>query len=246
MHAGIAEGVISQERLHDALTRILGLKAALGLHRKKAQGTLVPRIEAAVKVLGCEEHVAWARECADKAVTLVKAEPNVLPLSPKRTRRVLFYPIESDEGFAYKVGKGVVENFKQRLVAEGFEVEQFKPTPGYEGLLEPYMKIANHYDLIVYLANMATTSNQTTVRIEWAQPMGANVPTYINAVPTIFISVENPYHLLDVPRVRTFINAYCSTEPFLDAVIDKLMGRSRFTGQNPVDPFCGMWDTRLY
>ena len=246
MRSGIEQGVISQERLHDALTRILALKAALGLHRKKARGTLIPNLEAAASVLGCAEHAGWARECADKAVTLVKMEPGVLPLNPKNYRKILFYPIESEEGFAYTVRKGVADRFKQRLIREGFEVDQFKPVPGFEGLLEPYAKIANNYDLIIYLANMATKSNQTAVRIEWAQPMGANVPTYMNAVPTIFISVENPYHLLDVPRVRTFINTYCSTDPYLDAVVDKIMGRSLFTGQSPVDPFCGMWDTKLY
>ena len=36
--------------------------------------------------------------------------------------------------------------------------------------------------------------NQTTVRIEWQQPMGANCPHYINDIPTVFISIENPYH----------------------------------------------------
>jgi beta-N-acetylhexosaminidase len=54
--------------------------------------------------------------------------------------------------------------------------------------------------------------------------MGANVPVYMTSVPTIFISVENPYHLLDVPRVRTFINTYYSNDEAIDALIDKLMG----------------------
>ena len=92
---------------------------------------------------------------------------------------------------------------------------------------------------------MATKSNQTTVRIEWAQPMGANVPIYLESVPTVFVSVENPYHLLDVPRVKTFINTYASTDETLEAVVGKLVGRSTFKGISPTDPFCGRWDTRL-
>jgi beta-N-acetylhexosaminidase len=75
--------------------------------------------------------------------------------------------------------------------------------------------------------------------------MGADTPAYIGSVPTIFISVENPYHLVDVPRVRTFINAYDSADASLKAVVDKLMGRSEFAGVSPVDAFCGIWDTRL-
>jgi len=130
-------------------------------------------------------------------------------------------------------------------IKEGFDVDQFDPNKGMEGMMTPYAAVTDKYDLIVYLCNMATKSNQTTVRIEWAQPMGANVPIYMTKVPTIFISVENPYHLLDVPRVRTFINTYNSTDVVLDALLDKLTGRSEFKGKSPVDAFCGMWDTKL-
>jgi beta-N-acetylhexosaminidase len=75
--------------------------------------------------------------------------------------------------------------------------------------------------------------------------MGANCPIYISAVPTIFISFANPYHLIDVPRIKTFINAYKYKKETLDAVVDKLLGRSEFKGISPVDAFCGLWDTRL-
>ena len=49
-------------------------------------------------------------------------------------------------------------------------------------------------------------------------------------------------HLTDVPMVRTYINAYTSNEVTVRAVVEKLMGRSAFQGQSPVDPFCGLWD----
>ena len=75
--------------------------------------------------------------------------------------------------------------------------------------------------------------------------MGANVPVYMTSVPTIFVSLDNPYHLLDVPRVKTYINTYGSTEIIIDALIEKLMGKSPFQGKSPVDAFCGKWDTRL-
>lgn len=245
MRQGIADGVITPERLNEALTKILALKAALKLPYKKQQGTLVPKLDEALQVLGHPEHQQWAEECADQAVTLVKEEPGVLPLSPEKHKRILFYGIEADEGVAYSVRTGTVELFKQLLTDEGFEVDLFKPSPGYEGMMKPQWDFLGRYDAILYLANMATKSNQTVVRIEWAQPMGANVPVYMSSIPTVFVSVENPYHLLDVPRVRTFINAYNSNDKVLHAIIDKLLGRSAFKGKSPVDPFCGMWDTRL-
>ncbi|WP_141336297.1 glycoside hydrolase family 3 protein [Paenibacillus sp. tmac-D7] len=245
MKQGIENGVITQERLHDALTKILALKAALKLHKKQADGTLFPSLDEAMRVLGNEEHRAWSVECADRAVTIVKEEKGVLPIHPDKYKKVLFYDIESEAGIAYSARVGAADQFMNLLQAEGFDVDRFETNPGFEGMMTPQSNIVGKYDLIVYLANMVTKSNQTVVRIEWKQPMGANVPVYMSSIPTIFISVENPYHLLDAPRVRTYINAYNSNDNVLHALIDKLMGRSEFKGISPVDPFCGMWDTRL-
>jgi beta-N-acetylhexosaminidase len=245
MKQGVKDGIITQERLNEAVTRILATKAALKLHKKKATGELVPSKEKALQVLGCEEHRTWAAECADKAITLVKEERGVLPISPARYKRVLYYDIEGKEGYAYTIRVGVAEQFRLLLEKEGFVVDRFNPDIGREGMLMPQTNIVGKYDLIIYLANLSTKSNQTTVRIEWAQPMGTNVPVYMETIPTIFISVENPYHLLDVPRVKTFINTYCSTDIVLQTLMDKLMGRSGFKGKSPVDAFCGKWDTRL-
>jgi len=239
MRKGIENGVITQERLHDALTKILALKAALKLHK----GVKTPNKSAldAHK----EEHTAWARECADKAITLVKEQKGVLPLSPNKHKRVLLYVVASAPGYAYSVRKEAPERFLEAFKKEGFDVTLWQETQGFEGMMESFAAVKEKYDLILYLANMGTRSNQTTVRIEWAMPMGANVPVHIESVPTLFVSIENPYHLLDVPRVKTFINTYASTDIMLDTLIDKLMGRSPFKGVSPVDAFCGMWDTRL-
>jgi beta-N-acetylhexosaminidase len=245
MRKGIQDGTITQERLNDALTRILATKAALKLPRKQAAGDLLPEYEEAMQKIGTPDHKAWAVECADKAITLVKEEEGVLPMTPDKYKKVLFYDIESQQGVAYSVRAGVAEKFKDMLSEEGFDIDVFQPAAGFEGMFNRYSVIPEKYDLIIYLANMATKSNQTTVRIEWAQPMGANVPVYGEQIPTIFISVENPYHLIDVPRVKTYINTYCSNDDVLEKLVDKLVGRSKFVGNSPVDAFCGMWDTRL-
>lgn len=245
MRQGVKNGVITQKRLNAAVTKILALKAALKLPQKREDGTLIPTLDNALAVLGTAEHKAWAKACADRSITLVKEEPGVLPISPEKFKKVLFYDIEGNEGYFYSVRAGVAEIVRQKLAQEGFEIDRFDPNKGMEGMMTPFREITEQYDLIIYLANLKTKSNQTIIRIEWAQPMGANVPVYMTSVPTIFISVENPYHLLDAPRVRTFINTYYSNDEAIDALIDKLVGRSTFKGINPVDPFCGMWDTRL-
>jgi beta-N-acetylhexosaminidase len=241
MLEGARNGTISSDRLDEAVMRILGLKAVLKLHTR----TTKPTLEAAQKVVGCEAHQAMSRECADKAVTLVKEETGVLPLTPERYKKILFCPIEAAAGVAYSVRIGTCDMIRNKLAAEGFEIDTFVPKNIFEGQTEKTSDMVGIYDAIVYVANLSTKSNQTSVRIEWAQPMGANCPHYLASIPTIFISVENPYHLIDIPRVKTFINCYNSNDNVLDALIEKLLGRSEFKGKSPVDAFCGMWDTHL-
>ena len=56
--------------MDEAITRILATKAALGLY-KKAKSEIVPT-EEALRVMRSDEHVTWAKESANAAVTLVK------------------------------------------------------------------------------------------------------------------------------------------------------------------------------
>lgn len=242
MLEGIRKGVITPERLDEAVTRILATKAALGLHHGAPQAD----DETARQIVGCRQHQAWAEECADKGITLVKEQKGVLPLSPARYRRVLFYAIEPPAGgeSSYRVTPAC-EKVKQMLIKEGFQVDDFVPQPYGEGFTTKYEDVVKNYDLIFYVANLSTKSNQTVVRIEWKQPMGADCGHYINDIPTVFVSLENPYHLLDFPRVKTYINCYSNNDHCLHQLVEKLMGRSAFQGVSPVDAFCGKWDTRL-
>lgn len=241
----VEKGEISQERLEECVVRVLALKAALGLPEKKAEGKLMADISEVNRVVNCQNHDAVSKEVADKSITLVKEEKGVFPLSVEKYKRVLVYPKEAGAtdlafGAASRVG-AVVE----RLKKEGFEVTLWQPAKGFEGIEAPMSDIIDNYDLIIYVANYATKSNQTVVRMEWAQPMGADCFAYLDDMPNIFISIENPYHLVDVPRVRNYINTYGSSDNILDALVDKMMGRSSFKGVSPVDPFCGFWDAHL-
>ncbi len=246
MKAGVEDGTITSERLDEAVFRILGLKASLKLPEKKANGTLCPDIEKAREIVGCKEHKNIELDCADHAITLVKNKQGLIPLKVDDYKRVLLYPITSGENaLGYAGGEDITETMKAALEKEGFQVDVFEAAQGMEGMAAKYQDMLIKYDLLMYVANMVTKSNQTVVRIEWAQPMGANCPNYQADIPTMFISFANPYHLIDVPRIRTYINAYKFKKVNVDAVMDKILGRSEFKGKDPVDSFCGMWDTKL-
>ena len=240
MKKGYDNGILSDERLEEAVKRILATKAALKLPEKKEEGTLVPTKEA-LEILNCETHDTWAKECADEGVTLVKDTQNLLPLNPSKQRKVLL-EIMGD----FDSNKRVTNSFVKKLEEEGFEVTVYK-NEGFEVMNDSVESFKSRYDLVMYIGNIETASNKTVSRLNWHTMfgLGNNMPWMVHEVPVMFISVGNPYHLLDAPMIKTFINGYCNSEYVINAVIEKIMGRSEFKGKSPIDPFCGKIDTRL-
>ncbi|URZ04198.1 glycoside hydrolase family 3 protein [Clostridium felsineum] len=246
MLKGIENNILTLERVDEAVIRILATKAALGLHKQKKENTLVFD-EKELKVLKCQEHEVWAKECADKSVTLVKDTQKLLPIIKEKYKRIRLYVLGDTDDGGFKEGEKVSYKVKEKLENAGFEVDIFDNKrldfrEVFEGGIE---ELKAKYDLALYVANIETASNQTTVRIDWIHLMAANAPWFVRDIPTMFISMANPYHLLDVPMIKTFINAYSSSEYVLDAVIEKITGKSEFKGISPVDPFCNVWGTRF-
>ncbi len=245
MKMGLENGILTQERVDEAITRILALKAALKLNVKN----LIPNKDEALKLIEEDSKLDILNKVADESITLVKDNGKILPISPEKHRRIMFFPIEPSycgQIDMYGTSGSANATLVSILREKGFEVSIFQPKQGgLEGLMASSMELEQNYDLLLYSANLATKSNQTTVRIEWQEPMGSNVPVYMTSIPTVFVSIENPYHLLDAPRVPVYINCYQSDEEVLRALVDKLMGKSTFKGKSPVDAFCGKWDTRL-
>lgn len=240
MRKGIEKGLLSLERLDEAVTRVLALKASLALHEKREKNTLVPQKDL-LQMVGCLEHQKWARECADKCITLVKDKDNLLPLTSKKYPRIKMVVVTNERCEGY-LPEAVL--MKQLLEKEGFEVCWLTECtlPGEGMTLKQYKE---ETDLVLYFANMKVGSNQTTIRLVWDDFLGETSPKYVNDIKTLFLSFSNPYHLFDVPMIKTYINAYSCNSFTVEAMLEKLMGRSRFQGISPVDPFCERWDTKL-
>ncbi|NLF19845.1 MAG: glycoside hydrolase family 3 protein, partial [Clostridiaceae bacterium] len=117
----------------------------------------------------------------------------------------------------------------------------------FEALGDSVASFKSRYDLVLYVANVETASNQTVARLHWHTMfgLGNNMPWMAAEMPVLFVSLGNPYHLLDVPMIKTYVNAYCNYDHVMEAVVAKIFGRSEFKGQSPVDAFMGKIDTRL-
>ena len=238
---GLDSGAITEERLNEAVCRQLALKAHLGLHR----GALPS--EDSLKLLGCEKHARWAVECADKAITLVKDNQNLLPISPDKTPRIRLTVLGEGQGGGFGDSESISLPLKEALERAGFTVSLYDYATMEKGEIFTcgVADMREKFDLSVVAANVATGSNYTTRRLDWIPLMAANEPWYVKDIPTLFLSFCSPYHMIDVSFISTFVNCYSSSRFCVDAAVEKLTGKSEFRGISPVDPWCDAWGAKF-
>ncbi len=259
-------GVISQERMTEALTRILGLKAAKGMH-KMAKEELCGSDEALEAALQNAEFKAVASAISKDSLTLVKyKDEGVLPLSPEKTKRIMIVNVKGPETPMGKVmaavmgGKGkkpAVEMLCEKLNEKGFEAFV------YESPLDKVMKEmaeGKPFNMNLYFAGKNAIAEFTSgmdlvitlFDVANGHPVfgmskgGGEIPWYVHEIPVIGVSVNKPTMLADAPMLRTYINTYDSNPDTLDALVDALLaGKEAFKGVDPIDSYCGMWDTHM-
>lgn len=259
---GYKNGIITDERLHDALRRILGLKTKLGFHQTPKEKILPPK-EVAMKQIGLPENKKLFREVADEAITLVKDKQAIWPITPEKYPRILLVDVHGVKGGFGELVAGnrpqAIDLLKDLLLEKGFEVEKHvSPEDSLKGLSaeekikniagiyaakRPIKELTDKYDLII---NVANVNPGTVQRIVWPASKGTpDIPFYIHEIPTIFVSVQCPFHLADVPQVKTYINTYDGKQETLESLVDKLIGEDSFRGTSPVDAYCGLSDTYI-
>lgn len=221
MEDALANGLLTEERLTEAVTRVLALKAKVCF---SAMPEKVPAKQ-------------WQEECADKAITLVKNKAGILPLDKNRFRVIRLVTLGNDS----TCDGSMTQIAKEKLEAEGFTVECYNPA---EDVLHGSRNLPKDR-LTLHLANLTHRSNQTVVRVTWWRRHALDNPRYLVEEESAVLSFANPYLLQDMPRVKTFVNCYTATKVTICAAIDKLLGKSEFKGVSPVDPFCGLPDTKI-
>ena len=138
----------------------------------------------------------------------------------------------------------------------GFEVYPFKDlrqriAEGETGVAfhtvlrdEANATYADKYDAAIVFANVSGFAQEATVRIRWSAPMAAEIPWYASEVPTVFVSLSLPNHLIDVPMIKTMIHGHAPSREVIRAVVEKIQGKSPFLGTFNENVFCDSFDTR--
>lgn len=231
MLQGLREGRLSEQRLHDAVTRFLSLKAKLGLHRMTLDERIAP-LSQVRDALRQPDHLKRAAQACATSITLIKDRDALLPISPDRHKRVV---IIADEGSSFFSGAPDRDftPLRAELESRGFAIREFDPKA---------MPTPDDTDLILYLIGQEATPALSHIFLDFAKlhasPRNGMIQ-FNREIPTLLVSFGQPYYLYDAPNFTTYINAYASLPDVQTALVERLTGDAPFTGISPVDAFCG-------
>lgn len=217
--AAVASGEITKDRFEDALYRIFTLKERAGLFCGA---------ENAVQT-SAAEFSATAQKIADESITVVRDEKHIIPTGIKAGDKILAVIVA--EPFWHKeVNVSDYAPFKEQAESYGASAE-FLINPKHKLIKE----IMNDYDLLVVLCDMSSKNyNGGSMRVGWYNMMTFWRGYILQHPKMIFVSLGDPYKLLDYPYLKEYINAYSDTPESQKAVLKVIAGEIPARGKNPV------------
>ncbi len=219
LYAAAMSGELPMERIDEAVVRIVRakLRREEAWFEAKAHG---------VEPIGCAPHMAWVEETAERCVTLVRAEPGVLPLRADAPTLVIWPEVrrstEVDEVIPqeFTLGKALAP-----YVADVCEmVIGTEPTAAEQAAVLAAAR-GGRLQIVAGVYNAAFAPGQASLVQALAALPGATVTA---------VALRNPYDLLAMPQVHAYAACYENRPPMLLAAAKVLAGRVPPQGRLPV------------
>ena len=228
---GLRSGALSEDRLEAAVTKVLTLKALLGLHRQSPDKRL-PSLAEARETLRAPEHLAVGAAAAAASLTLVKDRQALVPLTPDRHRRIVLLVNQDERVFLDGAPPRSFDVLTQALSAQGFDCRAYDPDN---------QPAAADTDLLLYVVGRESTPVVGQSHVDWAALHGGmrKAMQRFRDIPALMVSFGHPYLLYEAPFIGTYINVYTATAPVQRALVAALTGVAAFNGRSPVDALCG-------
>ncbi|MFO8175976.1 MAG: glycoside hydrolase family 3 N-terminal domain-containing protein [Longimicrobiales bacterium] len=229
----VEEGRLSEERLDRSVLKLLRTKESLGLDRNRQ----VP-LEEVGRSVGIPAHEAVAQEVADRSMTLLRNDRNLLPLLGTRTARVLSVTFRrpSDLLAGRFLNAGLRARYPRLVTAE---LDGNTPLEVYDALLGR----AGNSNLVVVSLHVPVVTASGTVAIpermvDFLQELGNS------GTPHVVISFGNPYLISEFPGIQAYLLAWHGTAVSQRAAARALFGEIPILGRTPtqIPPFFRIGD----
>jgi beta-N-acetylhexosaminidase len=219
--AAVKEGRLSEKRINDSALRVLMAKVRVGLDKKK-----LVDLEDISDVIDSPESEQQAQTAADKAVTLVKNQGAIVPLSNAAGTCVWILA----EGRYGMQGRRFAEEMKAR--ATGIRLQNFDPLTS-SAEMEQSLEKAGKCDVHVVAAFVTVGAYRGNVALGGSYP-GFIAKLQITGTPIVLISLGNPYLLRNFPDVAAYLATFSPVPTSEAAAVKAILGAIAITGRLPV------------
>ncbi len=228
--SAIDAGRLTEARIDESVGRLLRLKEELGLHEERS----VP-LEMIPRVVGVPLHMEMAREVAERSITLIKNQRNLLPLLGTRRARVMSVSFRNPgDVLSGRYFDSRLRETYPRLVSRS--VDESTNSEGYSDLL----RRAGRSDLVVVsvYSNFAGRVELPDATVDFVNELARRRVTHV------VISFGTPYLISLFPDVRVYLLAWSSAQVSQQAAADALFADIAITGRSPIGlaPFFAVGD----
>ena len=219
--AAIETGRLRRRRIQESVVRILEAKERAGLDRKSSVS-----LDGISDAVNSPEANDKAQEVADRAVTLVRNVPGLVPLAaPERACFLMFA-----EGRYSADGQVFAEELRKRVPQAAMAT--LDSSMSREGISEVLARLPRCGSYVV-AAYSAVAAYRGTVGL------GGELPHAIDELvssgkPVTLIALGNPYLLRDFPGVSAYLATFSTAPSAETAAVRALFGDIPIQGRLPV------------
>jgi beta-N-acetylhexosaminidase len=227
----VRDGKVSMMRIDEAVSRVLLLKSRAGLFHAAA-----PTESGALAVVGDPANRRVALNCARGAVVMPRNLDDQLPLKDLTQQLILITPIDPSVYSALTRMRGIGPNISEAPVQTLF-TEIKKRCPTVRLLTMPKAAdVAQHLDVLRAASHvLVATENYPLPGFDFpTQPQHEVIEAIMGlGIQPIVVGLRDPYELVELPKVRTYVSALGYAPICATAVAEVIVGERVAPGRLP-------------
>ena len=219
----VRDGLISESRIDESVVRILTLKQKLGLDKKKTLS-----LSDMQSRLGTTYNKQVAQDIMSKAVTLVRDNQNLVPVSLSDSQQVYIVDIRD---WAYDHDQSTVSMELQKALANSSSwiLDNSDDAFAYDNVL------ASIPDSAKVIVNIFSRTKMNKDRVLLPPIQSAFVDSLSGKTPHLIVtSFGTPYLIRSFPDIPTYLVTYSNQTEMQLALARAVLGKTNITGKLPI------------
>lgn len=222
-YQSVLNSEIPESRIDYSVKKILNYKKKFGLQHNY----YIDSNEVMIKINSISHHRLSA-EIAEKSVTLLKDESNILPLDLKKYKKIVSISLLDSKN--RKDDNTFQINIKKQLNANCFTLNYNSKNLEYNNALYS----AKYSDLIIIPIELSVKSFYGSISLNSKYKDFIEQLFNLN-IPMVVISLGSPYIINEIPFVKTYINVYGENSYSQTAAVKGLLNQFPIQGKSPIE-----------